>query len=65
MKIVKIGRFTFQEGTRSELIGSDLILYEGEIALEADTQLMKMGDGKTIYKELPYMNRGPQGQKRG
>lgn len=63
MKIVKIGRFTFQEGTRSELIGSDLILYDGEIALEADTQLMKMGDGKTIYKELPYMNRGPQGQK--
>ncbi len=63
MKIVKIGRFTFQEGTRSELIGSDLILYDGEIALEADTQLMKMGDGKTIYKELPYMNRGPQGPK--
>lgn len=63
MKIVRIGRFTFQEGTRSELVGSDLILYEGEIALEADTQLMKMGDGKTIYKELPYMNRGPQGQK--
>ena len=63
MKIVRIGRFTFQEGTKSELISSDLILYEGEIALEADTQLMKMGDGKTIYKELPYMNRGPQGQK--
>lgn len=63
MKIVRIGRFTFQEGTRSELIGSDLILYKGELALEADTQLMKMGDGKTIYKELPYMNRGPQGQK--
>lgn len=63
MKIVRIGRFTFQEGTRSELIGSDLILYKGEVALEADTQYMKMGDGKTIYKELPYMNRGPQGPK--
>lgn len=63
MKIVRIGRFTFQEGTRSELVGSDLILYKGELALEADTQLMKMGDGKTIYKELPYMNRGPKGQK--
>lgn len=63
MKIVRIGRFTFQEGTRSELISSDLILYEGEIALEADTQLMKMGNGKTVYKELPYMNRGPQGPK--
>ena len=63
MKIVRIGRFTFQEGTKSELISSDLILYEGEIALEADTQLMKMGDGKTIYKELPYVNRGPQGPK--
>nr|DAQ61577.1 MAG TPA: hyaluronidase [Caudoviricetes sp.] len=63
MKIVKIGRFTFQEGTKSELINSDLILYEGEIALESDTQLMKMGDGKTVYKELPYMNRGPQGPK--
>lgn len=54
MKIVRIGRFTFQEGTRSELVGSDLILYDGEIALEADTQLMKMGDGKTIYKEALY-----------
>lgn len=63
MKIVRIGRFTFQEGTRSELISSDLVLYKGEVALEADTQLMKMGDGKTIYKELPYMNRGPQGPK--
>ncbi len=63
MKIVRIGRFTFQEGTKSELINSDLVLYEGEIALEADTQLMKMGDGKTVYKELPYMNRGPQGPK--
>ena len=63
MKIVRIGRFTFQEGIKSELISSDLILYEGEIALEADTQLMKMGDGKTVYKELPYMNRGPQGPK--
>lgn len=63
MKIVRIGRFTFQEGIRSELIGSDLILYKGELALEVDTQLMKMGDGKTIYKELPYMNRGPRGQK--
>lgn len=63
MRKLVTGRFLFQSGTQAELIESDLILYPGEIALESDTQLIKLGDGKTPYKALPYMNRGPKGTK--
>lgn len=63
MKNLAVGRFIFQKGTRADLIESALILLDGELAMETDTQLMKVGDGKTEYKALPYLNRGAKGDK--
>lgn len=63
MKILRIGRFIFNNGTKADLEKENYILLDGEIAVEEDTQLMKIGDGKTSYSDLPYLNRGPIGPK--
>lgn len=63
MKILRIGRFIFNNGTKADLEKENYILLDGEIAVEEDTQLMKIGDGKTSYSDLPYLNRGLQGPK--
>lgn len=61
MKILKEGRFIFNYGTKAELEKENLILLKGELAIENDTQFMKVGDGKSPYSDLPYLNRGPIG----
>lgn len=61
MKILKEGRFIFNYGTKAELEKENLILLSGEMAIENDTQFMKVGDGKSPYSDLPYLNRGPIG----
>lgn len=61
MKILKEGRFIFNYGTKAELEEENLILLKGELAIENDTQFMKVGDGKSPYSDLPYLNRGPIG----
>ncbi|MFR9296356.1 MAG: hypothetical protein ACLVLI_01415, partial [Aedoeadaptatus pacaensis] len=58
MTRVTLGRFAFQYRSKSEWEASQLILYAGELAVEGDTGLMKVGDGKHLYAELPYFNRG-------
>lgn len=63
MKRVTLGRFAFQYRTKAEWEASQLILYAGELAVEGDTGLMKVGDGKHLYSELPYFNRGEKGEK--
>ena len=63
MKLVTLGRFAFQYRTRAEWEASQLILYAGELAVEGDTGLMKVGDGRRLYTELPYFNRGPEGKR--
>lgn len=63
MKRVTLGRFAFQYRTRAEWEASQLILYAGELAVEGDTGLMKVGDGRRLYAELPYFNRGPEGKE--
>ena len=63
MKRVTLGRFAFQYRTRAEWEASQLILYAGELAVEGDTGLMKVGDGRRLYAELPYFNRGPEGKQ--
>lgn len=63
MKIIQEGRFIFNNGSKAELDSSGLVLLKGEIALEQDTQLMKVGDGETPYSDLPYLNQGPKGDK--
>ncbi|CAC9931631.1 hypothetical protein PEPNEM18_01023 [Aedoeadaptatus nemausensis] len=61
MKRVTLGRFAFQYRSKAEWEASQLILYAGELAVEGDTGLMKVGDGKHLYMELPYFNRGEKG----
>lgn len=63
MKRVTLGRFAFQYRSKAEWEASQLILYAGELAVEGDTGLMKVGDGKHLYMELPYFNRGEKGEK--
>lgn len=63
MKRVTLGRFAFQYRPKAEWEASQLILYAGELAVEGDTGLMKVGDGKHLYSELPYFNRGEKGDK--
>lgn len=63
MKRVTLGRFAFQYRTCAEWEQSQLILYAGELAVEGDTGLMKVGDGRRLYAELPYFNRGEKGDK--
>lgn len=63
MKRVTLGRFAFQYRSKAEWEASQLILYAGELAVEGDTGLMKVGDGKHLYMELPYFNRGEKGDK--
>ena len=62
MKRVTLGRFAFQYRSKAEWEASQLILYAGELAVEGDTGLMKVGDGKHLYSELPYFNRGEKGE---
>lgn len=52
------GRFQFQRGTKAQWEASDIVLLDGEIAIESDTTKMKAGDGKTLYKDLPYISIG-------
>lgn len=63
MKRVTLGRFAFQYRSKAEWETSQLILYAGELAVEGDTGLMKVGDGKHLYMELPYFNRGEKGDQ--
>lgn len=63
MKRVTLGRFAFQYRSKAEWEASQLILYAGELAVEGDTGLMKVGDGKHLYAELPYFNRGEKGDQ--
>lgn len=52
------GRFQFQRATKEEWENSDIVLLDGEIAIESDTTKMKAGDGKTLYKDLRYITIG-------
>ena len=55
------GRFQFQRATKEEWEDSNIVLLDGELALESDTTRIKAGDGKTPYVELPYITIGSVG----
>ena len=55
------GRFQFQRATKEEWEDSNIVLLDGELALESDTTKIKAGDGKTPYTELPYITIGSVG----
>lgn len=51
-------RFQFQKMTKAEWEEWGDILLDGELAYEADTTKMKMGDGEHKYIDLPYIEIG-------
>ena len=51
-------RFQFQKMTKAEWEEWGDILLDGELAYEADTTKMKMGDGEHRYYDLPYIEIG-------
>ncbi|KXA11134.1 collagen-like protein [Finegoldia magna] len=55
---VKSGRIMFQRGTKAEWENSKLILLDGELAIESDTSKIKIGDGKSKYIDLQYIEIG-------
>ena len=52
------GRFQFQRATKNEWEDANIVLLDGELALESDTTKIKAGDGKTPYVDLPYITIG-------
>lgn len=47
-------RFQFARGTAAEWLFHDPTLLEGELGLETDTGLYKIGDGSSLWSALPY-----------
>jgi hypothetical protein len=58
---VEAHRHGQRRGTAAEWTTANPILADGELGIETDTSLMKIGDGVTAWSALPYANRGPQG----
>lgn len=46
--------------TASEWANDNTVILGGEFAVESDTRKIKIGDGKSIYKDLPYANVTPE-----
>jgi len=44
----------FRRGTASEWTSVDPVLAEGEMGIETDTNLFKIGNGNSIWSQLPY-----------
>ena len=63
MSIIKLGRYLFERETKDKLLEKDAVLLKGEMAIETDTMLAKVGDGVHTYSQLPYAFRGEKGDK--
>ena len=53
----------FRHDDAAVWLEEDPILLEGEVGVELDTDLFKIGDGETLWHNLPYANRGLTGEK--
>ena len=52
----------FRRGLASQWTDANTLLAEGEMGIETDTDLFKIGDGTTRWRTLPYGGiRGPTG----
>lgn len=51
-------RLQLYNGKKSEWEESDLILRAGEPAYESDTTKLKIGDGRSLFRDLPYISVG-------
>lgn len=59
-------KLQFRRGTAAEWRKANTLLAEGEMGVETDTNLFKIGDGRTPWNDLPYGGLrgdvGPQGE---
>lgn len=62
---IKMGRFLNRRAKAAEWVLSSAILGEGEIGLELDTGLFKFGNGRSLWKDLPYANNQNSGEGGG
>lgn len=53
-KIIKVSNFICRNDTALNWRVVNPVLKKGELGLETDTSLMKMGDGATTWNNLPY-----------
>jgi hypothetical protein len=52
----------FRRGTAQQWTAANPLLAVGEMAIESDTELFKIGDGVLLWNALPYGGlRGPTG----
>jgi hypothetical protein len=55
-------KLQFRRGTAALWSTTNTLLASGELGLETDTSLFKIGDGSTLWRDLPYGGlRGPTG----
>jgi hypothetical protein len=54
--IMPLFQLQHRRGTAAQwsAVGTTLILASGELAIETDTRLFKLGDGITVWNSLPY-----------
>ena len=48
-----------KHGNAADWANTNPTLIKGELGIELDTGLLKVGDGKTVYTSLPYLNVTP------
>lgn len=51
----KLVRIQHKIDTQANWLANDIVLLKGELGLESDTNLIKMGDGVRSWTELPYI----------
>lgn len=54
MTTIKLDRWQARRGTAADLAAVNEVLLDGEVCIETDTNLGKIGDGATNYNSLPY-----------
>jgi hypothetical protein len=54
-------QFQLRRGTAAEWTAADPVLAEGEIGIETDTDLLKIGNGVDVWSLRPYIGTGTGG----
>lgn len=55
MPVTDIAEINVRKGTAAQWTAANSLLFAGELGLETDTKLVKIGDGVTVWNSLGYM----------